>query len=64
MMSQDEEHLGLLAIFHYVVGGLAGLFSFFPLIYAFFGVLILNGPAPKRGDAPPEFVGWIFIGGK
>ena len=40
-MSQDEEHLRLLSIFHYIVGGLAVLFSFFPLIYAGFGVLML-----------------------
>jgi hypothetical protein len=28
-MNQDREHLRLLAIFHYVVAGLAALFSFF-----------------------------------
>lgn len=27
-MNQDKEHLQLLAIFHYVVAGLAALFSF------------------------------------
>jgi hypothetical protein len=28
-MTRDEEHLRLLSIFHYVVGGLAGLFALF-----------------------------------
>jgi hypothetical protein len=28
-MNQDAEHLRLLSIFHYIVGGLAALFSFF-----------------------------------
>jgi len=28
-MNRDEEHLQLLAIFHYVVAGFAALFSFF-----------------------------------
>src|SRR5260370_41390118 len=31
-MNQDAEHLRLLAIFHYVVAGLAALFSLFPLL--------------------------------
>jgi hypothetical protein len=29
-MNQDDEQLRLLAIFHYVVAGVAGLFSLFP----------------------------------
>jgi hypothetical protein len=33
-MSQDSEHLQLLAIFHYVVAGLAALLSFLPLFYS------------------------------
>ncbi|HLA84602.1 MAG TPA: hypothetical protein VJL29_07390 [Thermoguttaceae bacterium] len=31
-MTEDEKYLDLLAIFHYVVGGLTGLFACFPLI--------------------------------
>ena len=31
-MERDTEQLNLLAIFHYVVAGLAALFSFFPLL--------------------------------
>jgi hypothetical protein len=33
-MNQDREHVRLLAIFHYVVAGLAALLSFFPLLYS------------------------------
>ena len=29
-MTEDEKHLDLLAIFHYIVGGLTGLFACFP----------------------------------
>ncbi len=62
-MPQDQEHLRLLAIFHYIVGGLAVLFSFFPLLYGAFGLLILHAPAhPQHGDPPPPFLGWLFIG--
>jgi hypothetical protein len=62
-MAPDDEQLHLLSIFHYIVGGLALLFSFFPLFYGFIGLLILHAPAhPKHGDPPPYFLGWIFIG--
>jgi hypothetical protein len=63
-MSQDKEQLRLLAIFHYVVAGLAGLFSFFPLIYTIVGTIFIfaarHGTAKPGEDLPPEFLGWIF----
>jgi hypothetical protein len=63
-MNQDAEHLRLLAIFHYVVAGLAGLFSFFPLLYTTVGVIFIfaarHGTAKPGEDLPPEFLGWIF----
>ena len=63
-MNQDREHLRLLAIFHYVVAGLAGLFSFFPLIYTIIGTMFIfaarHGTAKPGEDLPPEFLGWIF----
>jgi hypothetical protein len=65
-MNQETEHLRLLAIFHYVVAGLAALFSFFPLIYTTVGaifVFIARHGTPKPGEElPPEFLGWIFVG--
>src|SRR6266436_4275374 len=68
-MNQDNEHLRLLAIFHYVVAGLAALFSFFPLLYTTVGAIFVfaaRHPAaagPKPGEElPPEFLGWIFVG--
>lgn len=63
-MNQDSEHLRLLSIFHYVVAGLAALFSFFPLFYAGMGWLLLyaaHQPATPGESPPPEAVGWIFI---
>src|SRR6266540_61719 len=63
-MNRDKEHLQLLAIFHYVVAGLAALFSFFPLLYTTVGVIFIFAArhgTPKPGeDLPPEFLGWIF----
>src|SRR6266481_8638815 len=65
-VNQDEEHLRLLAIFHYIVAGLAALFSCFPLLYTGMGALFIwasQHPNPKQhGEPPPEFLGWIFIG--
>lgn len=63
-MNQDKEHLQLLAIFHYVVAGLAALFSFFPLLYTTVGVIFIfaarHGTSNPSEDLPPEFLGWIF----
>ncbi len=66
-MNQDAEHLRLLSIFHYIVAGLAALFSFFPLLYTTVGaifIFVARHPAaagPKPGEElPPEFIGWIF----
>lgn len=68
--NQDLEHLRLLAIFHYVYGGMHVLFGFFPLIYVAFGLLMVFAPQmlgpnnPQMGP-PPEFFGWfvVVIGG-
>jgi hypothetical protein len=63
-MDRDTEQLNLLAIFHYVVAGLAALFSFFPLIYTTIGVIFIfaarHGTAKPGEELPPEFLGWIF----
>jgi ABC-type branched-subunit amino acid transport system permease subunit len=64
-MDQDTEHLRLLAIFHYVVAGLAGLFSFFPLLYVAMGIFFVVAPqhmSANSGEPPPEIVGWFFLG--
>jgi hypothetical protein len=63
-MNQDAEHLRLLSIFHYIVAGLAALFSFFPLLYTTVGAIFIfaarHGTAKPGEDLPPEFLGWIF----
>jgi hypothetical protein len=63
-MNQDAEHLRLLCIFHYIVGGLAALFSFFPLLYTIVGsifIFVARHGTPRPGEEPPpEFIGWIL----
>jgi hypothetical protein len=61
-MTRDEEHLRLLAIFHYVLAALAGLFSLFPLIHVTIGVLMLSGRFESPNQAPDDrLFGWMFI---
>ena len=64
-MKQDAEHVRLLAIFHYIVAGLAALFSLFPLLYTTIGAVFIFAArhgTPKPGEElPPEFLGWIFL---
>jgi len=63
-MNQDNEHLRLLAIFHYVVAGLAALLSFFPLLYSAVGGFLLyaaHHPGLSNQEPPPAILGWIFL---
>ena len=59
-MTQDEQHVNLLAIFHYIAGGLTALFSCMPLLHVAIGIAILSG-AFDREHAPPRAFGWFFI---
>jgi hypothetical protein len=62
-MTRDEEHLRLLSIFHYVVGGLAGLFALFPIFHLIFGLIMIfaSDKFAGKGDPPPAFIGWFFV---
>jgi hypothetical protein len=59
-MSQDEQHLNLLAVFHYVVGGLTALFSCMFLIHVLMGIAMLCGVF-EGDEVPPRFMGWMFV---
>jgi hypothetical protein len=59
--AQEEQHLQLLAIFHYVVGGLTAFFACFPLIHLTIGLAMVFGGFPGNQPPPPQFVGWLFI---
>jgi hypothetical protein len=64
-MTQDENHLRLLSIFHYVVAGLAGLFALFPVFHLIFGIFMILAPGKLGGhgsDQPPlALIGWFFV---
>jgi len=59
-MTQDEQHLHLLSIFHYVVGGLTALFSCIPFLHLGIGIAILSG-AFETTNGPPQFIAWFLI---
>jgi hypothetical protein len=58
-MNQDLEHLKLLSIFHYVVGGMTALFACIPFIHFFMGLALSTGTFPDT-DAEAQKIG-IFI---
>jgi len=61
---KDEEHLKLLSIFHYVVGGITMAFSCIFLIHVGMGISLLTHPevwnAGKNQPPPPAFLGYLF----
>ena len=62
-MTQDEDHLKLLSIFHYVVGGLAGVFALIPIFHLVLGLVFIFAPGSFQGKGapPPVFIGWFFV---
>lgn len=63
-MNEDLKHLELLSIFHYIVGGITYLFSLFPIVYVVIGLIAIVSPEKmmgQGGNAPPPFLGWIFL---
>lgn len=63
-LEQLKKYLDLLSIFHYVVAGLAFLFSLLSLIYiALGGVMLINPQAmADGGQAPPALAGCFILG--
>lgn len=60
--TQDQQHLDLLGIFHYVVAGLGALFSLIPVVHLAMGLAMVTGHFPHKPDEPdPAMFGWIFV---
>jgi hypothetical protein len=61
-LNQDEHHLNILSIFHYVVGGLTALFACFPIFHLMMGLGFLFGgfgPPPEE-EFPFRLFGLMF----
>lgn len=56
-MNPDEQHLDLLAILHYVLGGIVAIFACLPIMHLVMGLVILLVPFPTQGsNAPPPML--------
>jgi hypothetical protein len=61
-VTQDESHVRLLSIFHYILAAPAALFSSLFLMHFFLGAAMLGGLFNSTGkDAPPPAVGILFM---
>ena len=59
---KDQEHLRLLVIFHYIVGGLAALVACFPLFPLVLGLgmfFMSNSQPTKSNELSPGCVAWM-----
>ncbi|HET9552527.1 MAG TPA: hypothetical protein VFP50_06120 [Anaeromyxobacteraceae bacterium] len=59
-MGAPRDDLRILAIFHWVLAGLAAVGTAIPLLYVGMGVFFLHGKFDGQAP-PPEFVGWFMI---
>jgi hypothetical protein len=61
-MNRDLEHLKLLSIFHYVYGGLTGLFACVPLIHVAVGIaLMVAGATAQPREPAAAGIGALFV---
>jgi hypothetical protein len=61
-MSQNDDVLRVLAVFHFVLAGMATMVSLFPLVHLIVGIGLVSGVFTNPGDPFPfALVGWIFV---
>jgi hypothetical protein len=60
-MNEDIQHLKLLSIFHYIVGGLTALLSCMFILHVVMGIAMLNGALDGQNPPPPRVFAWFFI---
>ena len=61
---EDIDHLNLLSVFHYVLGGIGFFLACFPLIHVTLGWIMVHHPSMMSGNhgtPPPAAVGYLFI---
>jgi ABC-type branched-subunit amino acid transport system permease subunit len=63
LVDRDEEHLKLLKISYYVLAGMSGLFSLFPLLWVGFAGILMSGaiPAPSNSNGDPAQMALVFL---
>jgi hypothetical protein len=65
LRDRDKDHLGLLVMFHYILGALDFLAGCSPIFHLSFGIAIMAGVFDNDPNPPPPVLGWLFtiIGG-
>ncbi len=58
---QDQEHVRLLSIFHYILAVIIAMFACIPLIHVAIGAALTFGVLGHGKDAPPAFLGLFFM---
>ncbi|OPZ97980.1 MAG: hypothetical protein BWY71_01416 [Planctomycetes bacterium ADurb.Bin412] len=62
MNQEDQKHLDLLSLFHYILAGILAVFACFPFIHVFIGLMLVFGKFEDgTNPAPPPFFGWMFV---
>lgn len=59
--TRDLGHLRLLAILHYIYGGICIVFSSIFIIHVVLGAMMVRGALGGGANAPPPAFGWIFV---
>src|SRR5687767_2639997 len=61
-MNSGIDHLRLLSIFHYIVGGLAAMFALFPALHLAIGIGMVAGRFPDPTEQRDmQLFGWLFV---
>jgi len=61
-MSQNDDVLRVLAVFHFVLAGMATMVALFPAVHLIVGIGLVSGAFTNPGDPFPfALVGWLFI---
>lgn len=63
-IDKEREDLNLLAVFHYVVGGIGFLLACLPLLHLAIGLAMIAGPgiATRNSHPAPAVLGYLFAG--
>lgn len=62
--NDDDEHLRLLSLFHYIVAGIGALCALFPIIHLAIGLGLVTGAIGNGSHehaAGAAVVGWVFV---
>jgi hypothetical protein len=57
----DEEHLRLLALFHYILAGMNAIGGCMPIIHITLGIMMLTGAFDAGPNPPPPELGLFFL---